>query len=101
MYLYNVTVNVDPELVMEWIDWMKNDHIPKMLATKRFYDAKILKLLNEVPDATGVTYSCQYFAHTLTDVENYLNNEADDLRKDTAEKFGNRLVAFRTVLEQV
>lgn len=101
MFLYNVTVNVDPGLENEWLTWMKQDHLPKMLDTKRFYDARILKLLNESQEATGTTFAVQYMAHSLGDIEDYLNNEAEALRKDTAEKFGNRIVAFRTVLEEV
>lgn len=101
MFLYNVTVNVDPGQESEWLRWMKKDHLPKMLATNRFYDARILKLLNESQEATGTTFAVQYLAHSLGDIENYLNNEAEALRKDTQDKFGDRIVAFRTVLEEV
>ncbi len=101
MIVYNVTVNVDSEIEEIWIRWMKQEHIPKMLETTRFYDAKILKLLNDQPDATGTTYAVQYFSNNIGQVEAYLNNEAEELRNHTHQKFGDKIAAFRTVLEEV
>jgi len=98
MYLYNVTVNVDADVEADWLEWMKSEHIPEVLATKRFYENKIFKLLHE-PHNEGTTYSVQYFAKTLQDVELYLTNEAPALMQKLNLRFKDKHVAFRTVME--
>ncbi|MEM9325956.1 MAG: DUF4286 family protein [Bacteroidota bacterium] len=101
MLVYNVTVNIDPDVEEEWKVWMKDVHIPEVLATNRFNGSKFLKLLTESPEATGATYAIQYFAATIDDVEQYLNHDAAALQKDHTDKFGSKFVAFRTLLEEV
>ena len=80
---------------------MKETHIPEVLATGRFTGSKFLRLLNEVPDATGNTYAIQYYAENIGQLEAYLDNEAAGLRKRHNDAFGAKIVAFRTVLEEV
>ncbi len=29
MYIYNVTVNIEESAEKDWLDWMKNKHIPE------------------------------------------------------------------------
>lgn len=101
MLIYNVTVNIDPEVEEEWKQWMKNVHIPEVLKTGRFTGSKFLRLLNEVPDATGITYAIQYFAENIGQIESYLDTEAPAMRKHHDDAYGGKFVAFRTVLEEV
>ena len=101
MLIYNVTVNIDPQVEEEWKQWMKNIHIHEVLKTGRFTGSKFLRLLNEVPDATGITYAIQYYAENIGQVEAYLENEAPAMRKHHDDAFGGKFVAFRTVLEEV
>ncbi len=36
MILYNVTVGIDSDVEQEWIHWMLEEHIPKVMGTKMF-----------------------------------------------------------------
>ncbi len=101
MLIYNVTVNIEEETEQEWKSWMKDVHIPEVLATGKFTGYKFLRLLNEVPDATGSTYAVQYYVDNIGLLDSYLQNEAHALRKSHIDKFGQKAVAFRTVLEEV
>ncbi|MFY0607346.1 MAG: DUF4286 family protein [Cyclobacteriaceae bacterium] len=101
MILYNVTVNIDPSVEMDWLSWMKSSHIPKVMDTGCFTDQKFFRLLNEAPDATGSTYAIQYFASGEADLTNYLDHHAADLQKEVLDRYPNKFVAFRTYLEEV
>ena len=96
MIMYNVTVNVDHEAHDEWLQWMKDKHIPDVLATGCFRDARIARIMAE--EDGGKTYSIQYFALSMADYEHYEANEAGRLRRETELKFGGRIAAFRTLL---
>jgi len=101
MLIYNVTVNIDPDVEDQWKSWMKEIHIPEVLDTGRFTGFKFLRLLNESPEATGSTYAIQYFVEDISHLDSYLKNEAPKLQQSHINNFGQKFVAFRTVLEEV
>ena len=101
MVLYNVTVNVDSEIENDWLDWMRNEHIPEVMETGFFEDYKILRMLTSEEDETGKTYAIQYQANELSDIEIYLNTKAPKLQKASIIRYGSKTAAFRTVLEEV
>ena len=101
MILYNVTINVDDQVHDEWLDWMVNEHIPMVMATDMFINHKMFRILSRFQDETGTSYSIQYFAETMADYEIYKEVYAPALQQETLNKFGERCVAFRTLLEEV
>lgn len=100
MYLYNVTVNVEKEMEVEWLEWMKSTHIPDVLATGMFLENKMFKIMHDSEDGS-INYSVQYFAESMDHIMNYQNNFAPKLQADTQQKYGDRLVIFRTLLKLV
>lgn len=98
MYIYSVTINIDKTAEKEWLRWMENIHIPNMLATGKFFEAKLCQVMID-EDMGGVTYSTQYTAHTKTLLEQYYKEDADRLRSEAIQKFGDKIVAFRTELK--
>ncbi len=100
MILYNVTVNIDQAAEEEWLQWMKSEHIPAVMATGYFSAYKLYRLLIET-EGGGVNYSVQYFAENLTNLEDYLQHHAGPLVKEHNERYKDRHVAFRSVLQEV
>ena|SRR5690554_1456253 len=99
MILYSVTVNIDIEKEKEYVAWMKQIHIPEVMATGLFTDSKFFKLLHEVEE--GVNYSAQYFADSLDQIQRYQADHAPELQQKLNDKFGKHCVAFRSLLELV
>ena len=98
MILYNVTVNIDPEVHDEWVQWMKTKHIPDVLATGMFTENRFLRVLN-TEEGEGVTYSIQYTAPSMEHYEQYRSVFAPALQAEHTDRYRNRFVAFRTLLE--
>lgn len=98
MILYNVTVNIDNKVADEWLQWMKDIHIPKVLATGLFIENKIYKLLEE-EDNGGTTYAVQYFAESMEHIQDYQITHAPSLQAEHNEKFADQFVTFRTLLK--
>ncbi len=101
MIVYNVTTNVDQAIANEWLTWMKDVHIPQVLATGCFKDHKILKLLTERPDVEGLTFAVQYFTEDMKTMQQYSSLYAPELQRQVHAKYGDRVLAFRTLLEEV
>jgi hypothetical protein len=100
MIIYNVTIKPDWSIHDAWIKWMQEEHIPEMLATQLFYDFQLLRLL-EIDDAEGPTYAVQYHAHTLENYERYIAEFAPIQRQKGIEKWGDKFVAFRSLMRIV
>jgi hypothetical protein len=98
MIIYNVTINLDKTITKEWLELIK-DHIPQVLATGKFKEAKLTKVL--VEDDETDTYSVQYRAHSREALDSYYAQDAERLRGDGLKRFADKMLAFRTELEIV
>jgi ABC-type ATPase with predicted acetyltransferase domain len=99
MYIYNVTVNIERSIEKDWLRWMQEKHIPEMLATGKFFEAKMCEVMVDEPQ--GITYSVQYTAENKATLERYYQENADQLRKEGQILFKEKLVAFRTELKVI
>lgn len=99
MIVYNVTIQVDHDIEKEWLEWMNSVHIPDVLATGCFLEGRISRLM--VDDETGITFSIQYTLENMQKLEEYQEQYAEKLQKEHADRYGDKFVAFRTVMEVV
>ncbi|MBC6491741.1 DUF4286 family protein [Flavihumibacter stibioxidans] len=100
MFIYNVTTHVDWSIAEEWLKWMKDEHIPEVTATGCFETGRILRLM-EVDETDGPTYAVQYSAASKADYNRYISLYAEGMRKKVFEKWGERTIAFRSLMELV
>lgn len=99
MYIYNVTISISDEVHKEWLTWMET-HILDVLNTGKFLSAKFTEVLVE-EEMGGKTYSIQYTANSKEDLQDYYKEDADGLRMQSAKKFGDKMLAFRTELRLI
>ena len=100
MIIYNVTSSVDKEIAEDWISWMKTKHIPDLLNTGLFYKYRMVKVLGH-DDPSTFSFAVQYFSKSMSDVEEYVEKYAPRLRDDVQKRYGDRVVSYRTLLEEV
>ena len=100
MIIYNVTVNINHDAHDAWLEWMQEEHIPDVMKTGMFVESRMLRLLGDA-DSGGTTYAIQYTAATMADYERYKNEFAPALIKEAGDKFKDKFVSFRTLLETV
>lgn len=98
MIIYNVTLNIDKSITKEWLEWIK-EHIPQVLATGKFKEAKLTKVL--VDDNETDTYSVQYRAHSREALDSYYADHAEKLKQEGLKRFADKVLSFRTELEVV
>jgi hypothetical protein len=101
MIIYNVTCNIPEEIESEWVEWMKTVHIPEVMATQKFVDYKMLKLMTTVDGNEGVNYAIQYSCLKIEDYHSYAEEHGPTLKAKTTAKYGDSVLAFRTLLEEV
>ena len=98
--IYNVTIKVEASISAEWLNWMIDIHIPEVMLTGCFLEYKMARLL-ELDDRDGPTFAVQYSADSKADYNRYIENYSSRLRMKSFEKWGEKFIAFRTVMEVV
>jgi hypothetical protein len=97
MYIYNVTVHIENNRREEWLRWMKEEHIPDVLATGKFSSARLFRVCTE--DEKETTYAVQYTTTSKETLNAYYEQDAPRLRQEGINRFGAALAAFRTELQ--
>lgn len=100
MLIYNVTIKLMWAIHTEWLEWMKEKHLPDMLNTGCFTKYQLVRIL-EIEDDEGPTYAVQYYCATKQDYERYINEFSFTLRNDGLLKFGSQFIGFRSIMQIV
>lgn len=99
MIIYNVTVNIEEDIHDEWVNWMRSKHIPDVLKTGCFHEARFTRVMFK--EELGITYSTQYLCDSEKVLQHYANNFAPALQKEFKDKYEGKFNVFRTMLEVV
>lgn len=100
MIIYNVTIKIHESIHTAWLHWLREEHIPDVLATGCFTTANILRLL-EIDDTEGPTYAIQYNAESKALYNQYVEKYADIMRLRSFDKWSDKFIAFRSVMQVV
>ncbi|MFN3315179.1 MAG: DUF4286 family protein [Raineya sp.] len=100
MIIYNVTVSIDPAIHEEWLEWMLKKHIPDVMQTGCFLENKVLRL-QQTGENEGITYAFQYMLASMAELERYQTHFAPQLQAEHSQRYKDKFVAFRTILEVV
>jgi len=95
--IYNVTVSIDYIVADEWLQWMKTKHIPDVLNTGLFIEAKLSRILAE--ESGGASFSIQYLCKNMDDYDTYQKEHAMALQKEHTAKYQGKFASFRTLLK--
>jgi hypothetical protein len=100
MLIYNITYSVSIEIHESWLQWMTKVHIPELMETGMFVKNQVLRL-REVDEEDAFTYAIQFFSATEEDYRTYINEHAPKLKLKSSQKWGEKVIAFRTLMEIV
>lgn len=99
MIKYNVTVSVDEYITTDWLYWMKKEHIPDVMDTGIFLKAQISRIIN--PSDNNNTFAITYTCDSMKDLHYYQVNYAAELQKKHIDRYGDKAVPFRTIMEVI
>ncbi len=100
MIVFNETIKIDETIHLEWLAWMKEVQLPNVMATGKFTEHRICRLLHDDEDG-GVTYAIQYYSPDMETFQQYQQEYAAQLQRSHMERYKDRYVAFRTLMEMV
>ncbi|HMZ46575.1 MAG TPA: DUF4286 family protein [Chitinophagaceae bacterium] len=100
MFIYNVTIQVEPSIHDAWLIWLQNIHIPEVMNTGCFTKYQLVKLL-DTKEEENTTYAVQYYLESKADYNRYIELFAPLLREAGLLAWGNKFAAFRTFMQVV
>lgn len=98
MLIYNVTIKVDWDISADWLEWLKSEHIPEVMDTGCFHKFQLVRVM-QTDETEGPTYAVQYYSEGYSHYNRYIEVFAPVLREKTFEKWGNKFIAFRSLME--
>ena len=99
MIIYNVTVSVEESIKTDWLNWMKTEHIPEVMAAAVFTKAQINRVI--VQGDSNNTFAIAYTCESMKDLQQYQVNFAAELQEKHLARYGDKAVAFRTIMEVI
>lgn len=95
--IYNITTAVSEEIRDSWLQWMREVQIPRVLNTRLFTSARLLRVHAFEKDA--LTFSVQYLCESREHFEKFKEDYAPEIDAAYHETFGEAATNFATVLE--
>jgi hypothetical protein len=99
--LYMIWAHVDRQIEDDWNQWMDETHIPNVAKAEGFIGGRKYKLQR---DAAGLSfnYVTIYEIESMEAYERYrVGDYADSMRQEVSDRYGNRIISARTVLEEI
>ena len=101
MIIYNVTTHVEASIENEWIEYMREKHIPLMMATGKFREATFTRINPSESTEQGVSFSVQYLCPNKATLKSYLADDAVRIERELRQQFGSNALEFTTELELI
>ena len=102
MIVYNVTTKIERDIARDWGRWMKEEHIPALMKTGLFSGYRLMRILEENdPGDDGLTYAVQYLCPSAAQFDEYLKTHATGLQRAARERFSNKAVTIRTLMQVI
>lgn len=99
MIIYNVTCSVDKDILNDWMQWMKSEHIPELMQCGCFVKAHINKVITQAD--TNTTIAIAYYCNSMSDLHRYQVKFSNIFQEKHRSKYGEHVEAFRTILEEI
>jgi hypothetical protein len=99
MLLFNVTVIIEEASAQDFLSWMKETHIPKLMDTECFVSHRFLQIKDSPNE--GISYCVQFIAEDEPAHKRFLDLHEQNFIAEMYNKYPKKLVTFSTLMEFV
>src|ERR1700748_431239 len=99
MLVYNETIIIEENSYLEWLEWMKNIHIPAIMATGYFDSYKILNVVDSPNE--GVTSCVQYYTSTSENFGKFYEEHFNKFQSIHQQRYEHKFVLYNTLMEVI
>jgi hypothetical protein len=99
MIVYNTTFHVEDEILAESINYLKSEYIPFAVRSGLLIQPVLLRVLQDAEAGTGLCV--QFRVQDQDTLHNWVRQDGMELQRKLAERFGNKMPGFSTLLEEI
>src|ERR1700712_2864638 len=99
MIVYNETLIVEESAYNEWLNYIKETHIPGIMATGYFQSYRILNVIDSPNE--GVTTCIQYNTGSEEQFARFYNLHLQQLHIIHNQRYENKFVLYSTLMEVI
>ena len=100
MIIYNITTLVSWPIHDDWKEWMINDYMPQLMATKLFSHYQLVRLM-EVDEDEGPTYAVQLYLESSSDFNLYRDKHLEEFQEKERIAWGDYTTSFASLMEVI
>lgn len=98
MIIYNITFGVDNSVLTEFVQWLRDEFIPKSLAESEYFpSAELMKVVNDDPAVTSLALHLR--ADSVNDLNLWYEDLGSALFDHIQKRWSGSVVFFPTTLE--
>lgn len=98
--ILNTTFHLDSALTEEFLGWVRSRYLPSALASGLLHTPSISRLMVQVAEGAD-GFAVQLKADSSTAASEWHDGEGDRLRRELSSNFGDRMVFFTTLMEEL
>lgn len=100
MLIFNTTFHVEEKTHSEYLNFFTQIYIPTCIESGFLFEPRFSKIMSH--NETGsLCYSLQFYVKNSDSLDYWLSNGGKELENKLVEKFGQRVVGFITLMEEV
>ncbi len=101
MVIYCVNVAIAPDIHDDWLAWMREHHIPDVLATGHFLGNTLRRRQEPVESDGYIAYSIEYQLATREQLDIYQRDHAPALQADHTHRYADKFRASRAIFQVI
>jgi hypothetical protein len=99
MLIFNETIIIEEAHYIEWLNWMKNVHIPAIMATGYFDSYRVLNVVDSPNE--GVTSCVQYHSANAENFNKFYEEHFNKFQTIHQQRYENKFVLYNTLMEVI
>ena len=98
MIIINTTYHVSRMVEKEWLNWVNNIYLPKVISTGILQNSRLLRVFVEKEENAEV-YALQFEVENFERLEYWSDHYSRELKNEMSDIFAERVLGFTTVME--
>lgn len=100
MIICNTTYNIEEKTQEAWLDWVTEIFVPMVMGTGIFIEHQLAKVLVD-EEMGGVTFCLQFTSKSMDSYRNFEEEHSNRFDSEMLNRFPNKIVMFRTLMEKM
>lgn len=101
IFLYDITIAIDPSVEEEWLQWMHKEHIPEVMDTGKFTEQGLFRVVASGQGENLTSYSMKFYGENMKELQLYADIHTPELQQKINQRWPDKLTAFRTKVESI